>query len=88
MEPKLSFVLPVYNVEQYLPRCLDSILNQSDDSCEVILVDDGTPDRSGEICDQYAARDSRVRVLHKENGGPSTARNAGVRMARDQKSVV
>ena len=84
MDLKLSFVLPVYGVEKYLPRCMDSILSQITDACEVVLVDDETPDRSGEMCDEYAAQDSRVRVLHKKNGGPSTARNAGVRMARGE----
>ena len=84
MDLKLSFILPVYNVEAFLPRCLDSILGQMDDSCEIITVDDGTPDSSGRICDEYAARDSRVKVLHKKNGGPSSARNAGVRMAEGE----
>lgn len=84
MDVKLSFVLPVYNVEKFLPRCLDSMLCQMDDRCEIILVDDGTPDRSGEICDAYAEKDSRVRVLHKKNGGPSSARNAGVTLARGE----
>ena len=82
MDLDLSFVLPVYNVEAYLPQCLDSMLSQMGDSCEIILVDDGTPDHSGRICDEYAERDSRVHVLHKENGGPSSARNAGAALAK------
>lgn len=84
MDLKLSFVLPVYGVEKVLPKCMDSILSQITDACEVILVDDETPDRSGILCDEYAAKDPRVHVLHKKNGGPSTARNAGVRMAQGE----
>jgi len=77
-DPLLSVIVPVYNVEDYLPRCLDSILSQSYPNLEVILVDDGAQDASGRICDAYAARDRRVRVLHRENGGLSSARNAGL----------
>lgn len=75
MEKLLSVIVPVYGVEDYLNRCVDSILGQSYRNLELILVDDGSPDRSGEICDRYAAADSRVRVIHKENGGLSSARN-------------
>ena len=78
----LSFILPIYNVEQYLEACVDSILAQMTDDCEIILVDDGAKDSSGTICDRYAASDSRVRVIHKENGGLSSARNAGISVAR------
>lgn len=77
----LSFVIPVYNVETYLEECLDSILCQTTDACELVLVDDGATDSSGEICDRYAERDPIVRVVHKENGGLSSARNAGLAVA-------
>lgn len=78
----ISVIVPVYNVEAYLPRCVDSILAQTYRNLEVILVDDGTKDRSDAICDAYARKDSRVRVIHKENGGLSSARNAGIDTAR------
>ncbi len=77
-EPVISVIVPVYNVERYLGRCVDSVLSQTYTSLEVILVDDGATDRSGEICDAYAAKDPRVRVIHKANGGLSSARNAGI----------
>ena len=76
--PKISVIVPVYNVERYLGRCVDSILAQSYENLEVILVDDGATDSSGSICDDYAARDSRVRVIHKENAGVCVARNTGL----------
>lgn len=76
--PKISVIVPVYKVEAYLSRCVDSILNQTFRDFEVILVDDGSPDRCGEICEEYARRDSRVHVIHQENGGLSAARNAGI----------
>lgn len=80
--PKISIIIPVYKVEQYLPQCLDSILTQSFSDFEVILVDDCSPDQSGTICDRYAAQDSRVRVLHKQvNEGPSPARQDGLAAA-------
>ena len=79
--PQFSIIVPVYKVEAYLPACVDSILNQSFSDFELILVDDGSPDRCGEICDEYAARDQRVRVIHKENGGVSSARNCGIKIA-------
>ncbi len=69
MTPKISIIVPVYNTEPYLPRCIDSILGQSFADFELLLVDDGSTDGSGTICDAYAAKDSRVRVFHKENGG-------------------
>ena len=80
----ISVIVPVYNVEQYLPKCVDAILAQTYGNLEVILVDDGTPDGSGRICDEYAARDNRVQVIHKENGGLSSARNAGIDIARGE----
>ena len=77
-EPKISVVVPVYKVEPYLRKCLDSIVNQTYRNLEIILVDDGSPDNCGAICDEYAAGDSRIRVIHQENGGVSSARNAGL----------
>ena len=74
----ISVIVPVYNVEQYLPRCVNSILSQSYPNFELILVDDGSPDNCGAICDEYARRDFRVRVIHQANGGLSAARNAGI----------
>lgn len=76
--PKLSIIVPVYKVEKHLSRCVNSILNQTFNDLELILVDDGSPDKCPELCDQFAQRDARVRVIHKENGGVSTARNAGL----------
>lgn len=77
-ETLLSVIIPVYNVEEYLAKCLDSILGQTYQNLEVILVNDGSKDGSGSICDAYAQKDSRIRVIHKENGGLSSARNAGM----------
>ena len=77
----ISVIVPVYNVEEYLPRCVDSLLSQTYEKLEIILVDDGTKDASDKICDAYAARDPRVKVIHKENGGLSSARNAGIDIA-------
>lgn len=76
--PKISVIVPVYKAEAYLHRCVDSLLAQTFTDFEVLLVDDGSPDRSGAICDEYARRDSRVRVFHKENGGVSSARQYGL----------
>lgn len=84
MSPQLSVIVPVYNVEAYLPRCADSILSQSFTDFELILVDDGSPDKCGEVCDKYAENDSRVRVFHKSNGGVSSARNLGLDNARGE----
>ena len=78
---KVSVVIPVYKVEKYLRECVDSVLAQSCTELEVILVDDGSPDRCGQICDEYAAADKRVSVIHKQNGGLSDARNAGLERA-------
>ncbi|MDR1008372.1 MAG: glycosyltransferase [Campylobacteraceae bacterium] len=79
--PLISVIVPVYNVEQYLKKCLNSITNQTYKNLEIILVDDGSPDNCGKICDEYAAKDKRVRVIHKNNGGLSDARNAGLDIA-------
>ena len=76
--PNISVIVPVYKVESYLRRCVDSILAQTFQDFELILVDDGSPDNCGAICDEYAVKDSRIRVIHQENGGLSAARNAGI----------
>jgi glycosyltransferase involved in cell wall biosynthesis len=81
--PTISVVIPVYNSEQFLERCIDSILNQGYRKCEVLLIDDGSTDRSGVLCDRYERQDSRVRALHKQNDGPSSARNLGISEARN-----
>lgn len=80
----ISVIVPVYNVEAYLPRCVDSILAQTYSNLEIILVDDGTKDASDIICDEYAKKDARVKVIHKENGGLSSARNAGIDIAKGE----
>ena len=77
----ISVIVPVYKVEKYLNRCINSIINQTYRDLEIILVDDGSPDRCGEICDEYALKDNRIKVLHKENNGQSSARNAGLDIA-------
>lgn len=79
---EISIIVPVYKVEKYLKKCVDSILAQTFTDFELILVDDGSPDDSGKICEEYAEKDARVRVLHKENGGLSSARNAGIEVAK------
>lgn len=81
METVISVIVPVYRVEKYLPACIDSILNQTFTDFELILVDDGSPDRCPEICDETAKRDARVRVIHQANAGLSAARNAGIEAA-------
>lgn len=78
-KPLISVIVPVYNTEKYLPKCLDSIINQTYKNLEIILVDDGSTDTSGKICDKYAKEDKRIKVIHKENGGQSSARNAGIK---------
>lgn len=75
---KLSVIVPVYNVEKYLERCVNSILNQNYENMEIILVDDGSKDSSGELCDVLAKRDNRIKVIHQKNGGLSAARNTGI----------
>lgn len=76
--PKVSIIIPIYNTEKYLRRCLDSVISQTFTDWECLLVDDGSKDSSGAICDEYAKKDSRFRVFHKENGGVSSARNMGL----------
>lgn len=80
-EPLISVIVPVYNVEPYLDRCVKSIVNQTYRNLEIILVDDGSPDNCPQMCDAWAKRDERVKVIHKENGGLSDARNAGMAIA-------
>lgn len=82
--PRLSIIVPVYKVEKYIHKCVDSILNQTFTDFELILVDDGSPDNCGRICDEYAEKDSRVRVIHKKNGGLSDARNYGIDAAQGE----
>ena len=79
---KLSIIIPVYRTEATLHRCVESVLNQNLDDFEVILVDDGSPDNSPQICDDWAAKDAHIRVIHKPNGGLSNARNAGLDKAQ------
>lgn len=81
MDLRISIVIPIYKVESYLHQCIDSVLNQTYRNIEVILVDDGSPDKSPAICDEYAQKDNRVVVIHKENGGLSDARNEGLKKA-------
>ncbi len=77
-ESLISVIVPVYNAQKYLDGCMETILNQTWQNLEILLVDDGSADESGAMCDSYAAKDERVRVLHKENGGVSSARNLGL----------
>lgn len=81
MDELLSVIIPIYNVQSYLKRCVDSVINQTHQNLEIILVDDGSPDRCGQICDDYEKTDSRIKVIHKKNGGLSDARNAGLEVA-------
>jgi Glycosyltransferases involved in cell wall biogenesis len=80
--PTLTIIIPVYNTKEYLPQCVESVLNQSYTDFELILVDDGSTDGSGAICDAYAEKDDRLFVFHKANGGVSSARNMGLEYAR------
>jgi len=79
-----SVIVPIYNIQKYLPQCIESVLRQTYENFELILVNDGSPDRSGAICDKYAKNDTRIRVVHKENGGVSDARNAGLSIAEGE----
>lgn len=81
---KVSIIVPVYNVEKYLQRCIESILTQTETDFELLLIDDGSKDKSGLICDEYAQKDERVNVIHKENGGVSSARNLGIEKANGE----
>ena len=80
----ISVIVPVYNVKEYLNTCVESILNQTYENLEVILVDDGSTDGSGEVCDSYAKTDTRVQVLHTKNGGQAAARNRGIEVSKGE----
>ena len=82
MKPLISVIVPIYNVEKYLPQCIESILRQTYTNLEIILVDDGSPDSCPQICDDYAAKDSRIKVIHQANSGVSAARNSGLKIAK------
>ncbi len=82
IEKKVSVIVPIYNAEKYLNKCLESIIGQTYKNLEIILVDDGSSDNSPTICDAWAQIDSRIRVIHKKNGGVSSARNAGIDLAQ------
>jgi len=83
-EELISIIVPVYKVEKYLSDCIDSVINQTYKNLEIILIDDGSPDNCGKICDEYAKQDNRIKVIHKENGGLSSARNAGLDVAKGE----
>lgn len=82
--PLISIIVPIYNVEKYLPKCIDSIIHQTYKNLEILLIDDGSPDRCGKMCDQYAVKDSRIKVIHKINGGLSDARNVAIDIAKGE----
>ena len=84
MNPKVSVIVPVYNAQEKLRRCIESILRQDFTNFELLLMDDGSKDESGKVCDEYAAKDSRIYVLHKENSGVSDTRNQAIRLARGE----
>ena len=84
MRPIISIIVPVYNTEKYLDQCIQSVLAQTYTNWELLLIDDGSTDSSGAICDKYAAEDNRIRVFHKENGGVSSARNLGLDNAQGE----
>ena len=78
----ISIIVPVYNVQEYLPKCLDSIINQTYKNLEIILVDDGSTDNSGKLCDEYAERDKRIKIIHQKNSGQANARNKGIKESK------
>lgn len=82
--PLISVIVPIYKVEEFINRCIDSIINQTYHNLEIILVDDGSPDKCGEICDEYAQKDFRIKVIHQKNGGLSAARNSGIDVCRGE----
>lgn len=84
MNSIISIIIPVYNAEKTLSRCVNSILNQTFQDWELLLIDDGSTDRSGELCDEYASKDQRIKVFHKTNGGVSSARNIGLDYAKGE----
>ena len=81
---EISIIVPIYNIKAYFPQCIESLLYQTFSDMEILLVDDGSTDGSGKICDEYAQKDSRIRVLHKKNGGLVSARKAGLSMAKGE----
>lgn len=87
MNPQISIIVPVYNAEAYLHRCIESLLAQTFHDFEILLINDGSLDKSGEICDYYAQRDVRIRVFHKENGGVSSTRQLGIELAKGKYSI-
>ena len=87
MEYAISVIVPIYKAENYLHKCIDSILAQTFQDFQLILVDDGSPDKSGKICDDYAVKDSRIEVIHKQNGGVMSARKCGILSARGLYSI-
>ena len=84
MKPLISVIVPIYNVEQYLRKCVDSIISQTYRNLEIILIDDGSPDECGKICDEYALKDERIIVIHQKNGGLSAARNTGLDICKGE----
>ena len=87
MQPKISIIVPVYKAENYIHRCIKSLLSQTFTDFEILLINDGSPDKSGEICNEYAKSDKRIRVFHKENGGVSSARQCGIDNARGEYTI-
>lgn len=81
MNELISIIIPVYNVEKYIGKCIDSLIKQKYDNLEIILIDDGSSDNSGEICDKYAKKDKRIKVIHKKNSGQADSRNIGISKA-------